>query len=375
MHVTGSKADETADFNPGTLKVTRGSYSIHLSNAENITFAGGGGNDTVHLYDSNKNDVFVADPTSATMYGAGFQNTAMGCYRVFAYANKGNDRAELYGGGGDDVFTSYPKFNTLVGTGYFIKTHAFEQTDAIGGQGGNDLAYLYDSAGNDVFYATPAGAMLSGSGYSNYVAGFGRVYVYGSKGTDKATLHGHGDGDVMKQDAAATVLQGEDYWYRVKKFSKVFVSAGEGTKTTRVQQITNEFEFERNGRSTSYSLDESIRQGAATVAYESHGRNDSWISSDRVAPIQFSSPLHYPITSNDLFLSSGNEVQISTSQSAAKWAAFAKTRAIGSVETSSFALSGWEAEDTFDRVFHFEESDVIVAEEDALIAVEEMEDW
>ncbi len=53
------------------------------------------GNDIAILYDSQSDDSFVANPTTARLFGAGYSNRANGFDQVHANAFGGNDTATL----------------------------------------------------------------------------------------------------------------------------------------------------------------------------------------------------------------------------------------------------------------------------------------
>ena len=204
--VTGSSGDDTAILRPGFATVSGPTFEIRVAHVPVIRVVGGGGIDIAQLFDSARNDHFLAAPDEATLSGPGFENRVEEFEYVHAYAKAGGiDVAELSDGEGDDRFRATPTYGRLVGNTvaappasptrpFVLRAKFFDYVHAYARNGGYDRAYLFDSAGDDVFIKKDAYGKLRGDGFLNRAKFFESVRAYASMGNDGARLFaGQGD--------------------------------------------------------------------------------------------------------------------------------------------------------------------------------------
>jgi hypothetical protein len=197
----GSAEDERVRMFPRsrTMPLAPWKYTFATTRVETVTANGGGGDDTVQMYDSPQDDTFSAGPDWAQMEGPGFTLTAYGFRWMHSYSGQGgDDKAELSdlnadpgtpepvwlcGIPGDSRFYS-------TGYGFLVRMRGFGQVSAQG-HGDDDVANLMDSAGEDNFEAYADwgrmtyedGTFVEASDY-RYLHGFSR-----EGGNDKARVY------------------------------------------------------------------------------------------------------------------------------------------------------------------------------------------
>lgn len=226
LTLTGTDGDDEFAAFPGLAILNGVEYA-----AEHVTFDGGGGYDTVSLYDSPGDDLLVAGPDGAEMTGDGFSMKVTNAEMIHGYAKAGGqDKAQLYDSPGDDVFISKTDWARLLGQGYSLRAKFFEEVEAFASDG-IDEASLNDSPGNDVFYARPDEATLF-NGASYNVKGFDYVHGYARYGGyDIAHLHGSADDDWFVGKPEWAKLRGDGFFSRAKFFEEV-TAYGEGGRDT-----------------------------------------------------------------------------------------------------------------------------------------------
>ena len=211
-------------------------YTIDVANTEDIQIFGGGGDDTVSLFGSAKDDVFQADPAFGQMQGPGYCNYVQGFSNVLADGGSdGYDLAVLNDSPNDDLFYGYPTHAMLTGPGFLLSATGFDRVEAYAHAGGtNDRAYLYDSPGNDRFEARPANAFLNGVGFDNYVEGFDRVHGYANNnGIDKAYLYDSPGDDTFRGYPTYATFEGAGFYYYAGSFDRVNTYANSGGANDR----------------------------------------------------------------------------------------------------------------------------------------------
>ena len=118
-----------------------------------------------------------------TAYSSEFFCEASAFRYVYAFSyNGGTDRAYLYDSAGDDVYVAHPSSALLYGDGFFNQAYGFDRVNAYSTAGGNDTAYFYDSAGDETLIATSSDALMYGSGFYNLARGFDHVNALATAG-------------------------------------------------------------------------------------------------------------------------------------------------------------------------------------------------
>src|SRR5690606_16101851 len=105
IYVAGSTANETADIGVASSTFISRNLQLNVSQTETQVFVGGGGTDTLKMYDSAGNDTLVTTQHYAELYGTGFYNAAHGFRNVTVMGNAGGyDRATMHDSAGNDTF-------------------------------------------------------------------------------------------------------------------------------------------------------------------------------------------------------------------------------------------------------------------------------
>ena len=254
-------------------------------------YAEAGGYDSVRMYDSIGNDVYIGGkPVGGTQYSqltsgdfvadvAGFRSYAESFENGYGIARIGDDTAELYDTPGDDVAQGYlgrrwtavfednDHDYTYDGNEYFNKAKEFDTTTVFASTSiERDVAQLYDRIGDDFFTATPDYAVMEGGGSTIRVEDFGFVHGYAKYGgNDTAGLYDSAGDDRLKAYGDPTIpiaiLRNNDvtdpdnnFYSRAKYFDEVIAHAlAGGTDEAFFYDSVNTDRF--TGRPTYSSLD------------------------------------------------------------------------------------------------------------------------
>lgn len=250
VRICDSAGDDLCTLSPTQMTMSSTSYSIVANRFPTVNaYANKGGNDTVKLYDSAADDVFIARTTVATMRpktGASFNLQADLFENVTGYATAGGkDYATLYDGAGDDRFTGTPSLVTMApesGSGYQLRAEGFEAAAGVASTGFNQ-AFLSDSSGDDTLKAWPTRAVLLGptlvnttepvyslTAYSFQLAsttaangGVDSAIFYDGAGSD--TFQADGD---LAQEKAKAALWGTGFHNEAQGFDKYLAYAVNG---------------------------------------------------------------------------------------------------------------------------------------------------
>ena len=96
-----------------------------------ITVRGGGGSDVAILRDSDGDDTFKAEPTTAKLAGDGFFNRVNQFRHVYAYATLGDDIAKFYDSTGDDTFVGTDDSAKMYGDEFYNQSKNFRYAHAF----------------------------------------------------------------------------------------------------------------------------------------------------------------------------------------------------------------------------------------------------
>jgi len=218
-------------------------------------FSQEGGDDEMLLYDSAGNDTFVTAVNYAAMESTDrdddgrplFSYQARGFAKAVAEAiNGGNDTAKLFDSDADDLFVADSESGRIylgiteepVDT---VEPHAeaigFEGVHAYAIVGGNDHAILKDSPGDDTFYGSAEESSRYGDGFYNRAKGFQSVVARSDEGHDVAQLYGSDNPDrfemwptvsslsgVIRSNSSSSDGESSDtpFSYQAEAFEKVF---------------------------------------------------------------------------------------------------------------------------------------------------------
>ena len=171
----------------GYSVVNNATFLQYLIGFSQTTVAAGGGNDGAIFFDAGGNDTFNASPTTATMSGLGYSDTATGFDQVFAFATGGGvDTANLDGSDQDDLFSGNAFNAALFRTvnPYLIQVYNFRQVNAnLSSSSGTDLAELIDGLGDDVLNASGSTAEITyAAGNKIKLSAFDVVYAKNQNG-------------------------------------------------------------------------------------------------------------------------------------------------------------------------------------------------
>lgn len=274
----GSSVNESGSLRVGELDFYGSgnqNYSAFVRSAESISVQGGGGIDSISMFDSAGNDTFKGCSTYATMSGVGFSNRATGFRQISAYASAGTDRANLYGSAGNDTLAASTSSSTLYGSGFCNSVAGFDKV-YVYGNGGVDSATLYGSSRNDTLIGRPNECQLSTGVVTFYASNFADFMVYGNGGTDKATLYDSAGNDKFAASFGNAVISGAGFNTRLSAFRNIVVYASSGNDTcalydsSRVENLTGSPD---SVRFTNSAYDYSAK-GFDTVNIYSRSKND-----------------------------------------------------------------------------------------------------
>ena len=235
--LTGSDADDVARFYPerGTFEAA-GSYLVTFSDVSSIT-AHGAGADAAYMYDSPGADTFTASPFSAEFTGPGFAYETHGFMYNYGYATTadgGRDTAVLNDSAADDKFKlDRPQpgqfFGKMYRGDYFNRAKMFEVIVA-NSSGGDDLARFFDSPGDDTFEAQKGFGRMQGPDFDVTANNYSQMIAFASTGNDVANLTDSAGDDTIrarghKTEMYDTATKGGDYKITVRRFDDLFVAA------------------------------------------------------------------------------------------------------------------------------------------------------
>ncbi|MHB8897649.1 MAG: ELWxxDGT repeat protein [Thermoguttaceae bacterium] len=187
----GDDMPDVVTLLPGGGTLSNGAYSVEIEGFEKVFADAGRGNNEAILYDGVGDDTLEANPNSATLTGADFENTVVSSPLMYIYGEAGGkDTAFLHADpDGSDRFVSGPGWAKFLGDSYGVRTFGFDWVHAYASEGGGDVALIHDTPGRaDKVVSTPDVTKLNGKGGARRLFGFNEIRV-------ESTL---GDRDVVK---------------------------------------------------------------------------------------------------------------------------------------------------------------------------------
>lgn len=242
----GTTADETAVVYTNTGSMTKTDLSLQWVNFEEVRLTGGGGTDTVSLYDSVGSDNFKATEALAQLWGTGFDNQAAGYFNVNAYSlNGGEDTATIYGSANVNTLVTTPKYAKITSSSYYVNARYFRYAKVYAGASGSDVATMTDSSGNDTFVSTPAYAKLYNNSFYTRATGFRYVKAYANAGGyDTAELLDDTTDDTFTSTPTYGKLTGPNFYVVGHYFDYLIAYAnGGGNDTATLTGSTGDDKF------------------------------------------------------------------------------------------------------------------------------------
>jgi len=266
----GSDANETAINSEDYAEIKGRRQKIEATGFSNVSIFGGGGRDTVHMYDTSASDEIVVRPFEATLIseesalnvndfrsirvhnqsgggdslqvfdslgndrfecdhdyseirGKNYDNKFFGFSRIEVFASSGRDAALLYGTAGNDHFEAWADRAVLKATGIEVGVNGFDYVHATSAGTGNDHAVFYDSAGSDRFKSWQDWSTMYGTGYHNRATGFDRADAVSQRGgQDYAYLYDTNGDDRFEAAGDTAVIQGSGIRNSAKGFDRVY---------------------------------------------------------------------------------------------------------------------------------------------------------
>jgi hypothetical protein len=250
--VVGSSAGEQMMITPTQATLSFGSFSVNLQSVEQTAFQGGGGSDTVSLYDSAGNDTLTAGRGAASLTdGGNFLISTSGAAKIQVYAYAGGiDVAALTDTSDVDYFIGTSDYSKIVGGGFFVRTSMFETINATSAAGGADSAALFDSSGNDVFTASPRFGQMSyvGGERTTAASGFRSITGYAKQqGYDQAYLWDSDQTDGFSVTSTQATFAREDYVTTANRFDAVYAYSRGGSDVAYLFDSTGDDTYEGQG--------------------------------------------------------------------------------------------------------------------------------
>ena len=192
-------------------------------------------------------DTLSSHPTTSTVQGAGYLNTANGFSMVAAFAGNSNARATLTTTANNDLFGGVPAYSFVTGTvsgnAYAVYAVTFGNVVATAG-GSQSIAYL-GTSGNagDTFVATPTDGIVTGTNYSNDAKGFAFVATWGSSNETATMATGTGKDYFVARPDNSLVTNGSTYTNYAISFGNVVATAGSSNSTATYYDTTGDNTF------------------------------------------------------------------------------------------------------------------------------------
>lgn len=210
IEITGSGGDEQWESFVDRSQLTAGNLTVTTAGASEVTFDGGGGADTVTLYDTPGSDSLSSDDgqlvwSRAVVAGG---TVVLNAAVVRVISSGGGDWADLWPGSAPLSYVGRPEDAQLTTAAQLLRLRGFDNIIVHGSASDSALATLYDSPDDD-WFSNGDGDLLSGPGYSHQLYGFDAVRVLASGGQDRATLYGTEEVDELTAELGRLTLASE----------------------------------------------------------------------------------------------------------------------------------------------------------------------
>jgi hypothetical protein len=235
--LTGSDATDLAYFYPdhGTFQAA-GLYLVTFSDVSSTT-AYGAGDDIAYMYDSPGADTFTVSPFAAEFTGPGFAYETQGFMQNYGYATTDDgevDTAIMNDSAGNDKFKlDRPQpdqfFGKMYRGDYFNRAKMFEVIEATSSSG-DDLARFFDSPGDDTFEAEDGFGRMVGPDFVVTAYNYSQMIAFSDTGNDTANLTDSVVDDTVrarghKTEMYDTATKGDGYKIVVRGFGDVHLAA------------------------------------------------------------------------------------------------------------------------------------------------------
>ncbi len=190
-----------------------------------------GASDTAYFYDSNGSrqevSTFVATPTTASMTGAGFDNSTTGFTTTVAFGTGTDSIAYLKDMQGSNTFVTTLNYAYFVGDGFDEEVIGIPQVIGTAASGTNDTDYMYglSSGGND-FYGYAGSDYLFGGGMDDWAVGFKNVLAVASGGVNQAFFTGGPENNTFFGYSNFSAMTGSNYDDGALGFTTVYAVGG-----------------------------------------------------------------------------------------------------------------------------------------------------
>ncbi len=255
--LNGTSGAETVELRSGFAMLTGANFLVVVTQAENVTVNGRGGNDQAVLSATpGVKDTVVGTSSYVQMTTGAVVNRVNNFPRVHIRGNPGEgaDVVRLYGSAAvAETFVGTPTSVQLDGGSYFIQADNFRWAYAYG-NGSGDKAILYDNpATRDWVVADPTYARISGAGFYVFARDFADVVAYATTGNDGATLYDNPIGvDVFVAQPGNVELAGSGYRIQLQGFRYVTAESRGGSDTAILYD--NPARFDRFEATPTYAV-------------------------------------------------------------------------------------------------------------------------
>lgn len=207
-----SRAD-TFTARPTEASLTGTNYANSAYRFEHIVASSNGkAGDVANLFGSFDADRVELRALDAALTSTHFDYAVHGFKNVNAYAAQGHeDRVEFFDTETNDVFMADEAFAQMTGKPGFTNTSTGFSQIVANSTGGNDVATLFDSSGDDLLRTTVGEARLEGLLFDQSIAGFRTIDATASEGEDRAEIYRRSNQDnVSNGDGSITVSKGKE---------------------------------------------------------------------------------------------------------------------------------------------------------------------
>jgi hypothetical protein len=214
-------------------------YFVEAKGFANVSAYAGTSADEAILYAPNQGtNTFVGWPSTASLKGMLYADTANGFGRVYAYGGsyettpQSANVAELHGSttvANNDVGTQGDSILSAYDSSYRLEAISFESVSAYGGTSG-DHADLYGSTTDaNIFKGAPTAATMSATGYYNAIYNVPYVTAHNGTASDTAEFWGannNADPNTFLGYPTAAVMYNSTYSLTALNFRRVYAWAG-----------------------------------------------------------------------------------------------------------------------------------------------------
>ena len=223
--------DEQLSANRARVQLTDGSYRNEASGFEQILAYEGnaGGTDTADVAGDHRNDAFTATQRTLGWTNDQFALTLNDFTQINLNGHGGTDSLDVEGSEHRDFVTQTGTYANIWIAGTRVIVNGVENK-TVEGRGGNDTARFYDTNSDDVFTGSRDSSVMTDGVYRNEVSGFEEVFAYGhnATGNDQAILNDSNENDQLLATPTQNSLVGSTYRIDTSGFEQVSVNSTNG---------------------------------------------------------------------------------------------------------------------------------------------------